>query len=348
MNLRAAYRRTGTRVALIVLALAALASVQGCFYLQAARGQFEIWQRSESLEEVIADPETDDVLATRLRLLGTARDFASERLGLPDNGSYRSYADLGRQFVLWNVFAAPEFSLEPKTWCYLVVGCLAYRGYFDERAALELAARLAQDGYDVHTGGVAAYSTLGKFSDPLLNTMLARDDTDLVALLFHELAHQKLFVRDDTAFNESFASAVAEFGLRQWFEARGDDATLERWLERQEGARARMRLIEEVRADLETLYAQSLPEDQMRQRKAQIFAALEARLSAAEGTDWSVVPMNNAWLASVSLYRGNLPAFRRLFASCERQWDCFYAEVESLAELSQAERADALAGLAAD
>ncbi len=349
MNRRNAIRIAPLRLALLAAAAAALLSVQGCYYLQAARGQFEIWQKSEPLDEVIADPGTDAVLAARLSMLAAARDFASEDLGLPDNGSYRAYADLGRPYVVWNVFAAPEFSLTPETWCYLVVGCLAYRGYFREQAARAFAARLHSDGLDVHLSGIAAYSTLGKFSDPLLNTMLARDDPDLVALLFHELAHQRLFVKDDTAFNEAFASAVAEFGLRQWLTARGEGGSMQGWLARQAAVRARMALIERARADLAAIYAKALPDEEKRRQKALAFSRLAAELNgASDGATWSAAALNNAWMASVSLYRGNLPAFRRVFADCEQRWSCFYAQAEALAALPAAERSNALAVLAGD
>jgi predicted aminopeptidase len=185
-------------------------------HMQAIRGQIEVMHARQPIPEVIADEESPDELRKRLATVQEARDFAVEELLLADNKSYRSYADLGRDYVVWNVFAAPEFSLEPKTWCYPVAGCVAYRGYFAEEAARKKAQTLSDDGFDVAVGGVSAYSTLGRFSDPVLNTMMRWPDTQLIATIFHELAHQKLYVKGDTEFNESFATAVADIGIKRW------------------------------------------------------------------------------------------------------------------------------------
>jgi len=195
----------------------------GCYYMQAASGQWEVMRKRQPIAEVIKDSETSPELAARLRLLDEARDFSIEILGLPDNKSYRSYADLERDYVVWNVFAAPEFSLTPKQWCFPVAGCVSYRGYFSKEDALRDSKRLSDDGFDVAVGGVAAYSTLGKFNDPILSTMMRWDDIDLIAVLFHELAHQVVYVKDDSAFNESFATAVEEIGVKLWLETRGEE-----------------------------------------------------------------------------------------------------------------------------
>ncbi len=184
------------------------APLSACYYMQAASGQWEVMRKRVPIEEVIAAPETNPELSDKLSLLVEAREFSVNVLHLPDNKSYRSYADLKRDYVVWNVLAAAEFSLQAKLWCFPVVGCVSYRGYFSEQKALKKSQQLAADGFDVAVGGVAAYSTLGKFSDPILNTMMHWDDVELLALLFHELAHQVLYVRGDTAFNESFATAV--------------------------------------------------------------------------------------------------------------------------------------------
>ncbi len=335
------------RCVALMLALPALA---GCYYMQAVHGQLDIWQKSRPLDDVIDDPRTDAGLAERLRLLRDARRFATERLLLPDNGSYRKYADLERDYVLWNVVAAPEFSLRPRTWCYLVVGCLAYRGYFDLDKAQKLAERLRAQGYDTHTGGVPAYSTLGRFDDPLLNTMLRNDDTELVALLFHELAHQRLYIKDATAFNESFATAVAEFGLRDWLQARGATQSLEERLARQRRTARRMAMIEQARAELRTLYASDMPEADMRAAKRQVYAQLRSQLVAAAPPDsgWNNATLNNAWLATLALYRGYVPAFRTIFALCDSDWSCFYTAVAELAARPAAAREQTLALLADD
>lgn len=324
------------------------APLHGCYYMQAVHGQFGIWKKSKNLDEVIADPATDPSLRNRLTLLREARNFASKRLLLPDNGSYRKYADLERNYVLWNVVATPEFSLEPRTWCYLVVGCLAYRGYFSASSADRFARKLDADGYDVHVGGVPAYSTLGRFDDPLLNTMLQRDDAALVALLFHELAHQRLFLKGDTAFNESFATAVAEFGLEEWFASRGDTAAAHLWHRRQVAAEAMMERMDDTRARLARLYESGVEDEEKRAKKQALFDALRTKLNedGAGGSGWDHVTMNNAWLATMSLYRGNLPAFRKLFADCGGDWPCFYESVDELAGLPDAGRAQSLLELA--
>ena len=175
-----------------VLILVIALSFAGCYYAQAAKGQLELTRKREPIAEVLADEETPDELAARLRLVQEARRFAVDELGLPDNRSYTTYADIERDYVVWNVYAAPEFSLDPKTWCFPVAGCVSYRGYFAKENAEQEARRLAAAGYDVAVGGVAAYSTLGKLKDPVLSSMMRWDDTQLVAVLFHELAHQVL------------------------------------------------------------------------------------------------------------------------------------------------------------
>lgn len=338
--------RLAVRVRTVLAALFTAAMLQGCYYLQAVNGQLGVWNKSRPLTEVIEDPATDPNLRRRLQLLLDARDFATDRLLLPDNGSYRNYADLQRPYVLWNVIATPEFSLEPRTWCYLVVGCLAYRGYFDIEDAERLADKLAARGLDVFVGGVPAYSTLGRFDDPLLNTMMQRDDADLIALLFHELAHQRLYLKDDTAFNETFASAVAEFGLQAWFEKSGDSDSANLWLERQALAESRMQLLDATRQRLSQLYEQS-PAD-VREKKRQVFEELRCALAgeSADKGGWQSVELNNAWLATFDLYRGDLPAFRKLFADCAGAWPCFYDAVDALGAMPREARAQSLAELA--
>lgn len=338
-------RSTVTTRLLQLLGALAVLTLQGCYYMQAAGGQMELWRKQRPVEEVVADPATPAALAERLLLLQQARQFAISELRLPDNGSYRQYADLGRDFVLWNVIAAPEFSLEPYRWCYLVVGCLAYRGYFSEDKANSYADVLRERGFDVFVAGVPAYSTLGKFSDPLLNTMMSRGDAELISLLFHELAHQRLYVDDDTGFNESFASAVAEFGVQEWFERRGDASPAARLKAHQAQTSAFMTLIEDTRRQLQALYREEIAAEQMRTRKGQLLNDLAEQLSGRWSGDWSAGSLNNARLATFSLYHGDLPAFRRMFADCNREWSCFYAEVERVAELAPAERAAALAAL---
>ena len=209
-----------SRPARLLAAAAAIAALQGCYYAHLAAGQMEMNRKREPIAEVIARPGTDESLKRRLELASRARDFAMSDLGLPDNGSYRTFADLGRRYATWNVFAAEEFSVEPKRWCFPVAGCVSYRGYFDEKRAARESAKLAERGYDVHVGPSVAYSTLGHLRDPVLNTMLGYGDIELAAFIFHELAHQAVYAPGDSDFNEAFATVVEVEGLRRWFSAR--------------------------------------------------------------------------------------------------------------------------------
>ena len=337
----------GPRKALAACVLLLLGTLQGCYYVQATRGQMELWRKQQPVQEVIGDPATEASLAARLQLLQEARDFASDTLLLPDNDSYRKYADLERDYVLWNVIAAPEFSLQPKTWCYLLVGCLGYRGYFSADSARKLAKELEASGYDVFVGGVPAYSTLGKFDDPLLSTMMGRGSTDLVALLFHELAHQQMYIRDDTAFNESFASAVAEFGVRRWHEERGSSQSAQRWLDHEALNMRVMELFDRARKRLQDVYGASLTDEQKREQKRTILDQLSADANALQGDEagWIRGSLNNARLAAFAMYRDYLPAFRTMFAACAEDWSCFYADVDKLAKLSPKARRAALLAL---
>ncbi len=281
-----------------------------------------------------------------------ARQFAVDELRLPDNGSYRNYADVERDYVVWNVIAAPEFSLDPKLWCYPVAGCVAYRGYFSEASAKKLADDLASRGFDVVVGGVAAYSTLGRFADPVLNTMMRWDDTDLVATLFHELAHQKLYIKGDTEFNESFATTVAETGLRRWLSVHGEPEVL---VARERGRadyEAVLQLALAARGKLEALYASELDMEAMRDRKRQIFEALARDADNYDGTangarNWLGETLNNARLASLGLYEGRVAAFKVILHDCADDLSCFYSQAGNLAEMKSDDRDAELDRLAA-
>jgi len=300
-------------------------SISGCYYMQAARGQLDVMSKREPIDELIEAPDTPDELAARLRLVSEARQFAIDELLLPDNDSYRSYADLGRDYVVWNVFAAPEFSLDPKTWCFPIAGCVAYRGYFSEDAARRKADQLAEDGLDVAVGGVPAYSTLGRFDDPVLNTMMHWEDADLVATIFHELAHQVLYLKDDSAFNESFATTVEEIGIERWLTSRDQGGDFNDYNERRERREKSMDAIAAARSDLEKLYASSMTAHEMRRAKETRLAQLASELPAELEID-----LNNARLASMSLYQSRVPEFRVLYELCERELRCFYDQASSL------------------
>jgi predicted aminopeptidase len=335
---------------LIVAAVAAIIILQldGCYYMQAARGHFSVMNHRRPVADVIADDQSAEVLAERLTLVQRARDYAVSDLLLPDNDSYRTYADLERDYVVWNVIAAEEFSFTTKTWCYPVAGCVAYRGYFSEASARKLGDKLSTQGYDVTVGGVSAYSTLGKFADPLLNTMMRWSDADLVATMFHELAHQKLYVKGDTAFNESFATAVASFGIERWLAEIDEPDALNAYLQRKALRRSMMALVQNTRESLQQLYAEDIVDNEKRDRKHTLLnelstqAGLMVEKSGTGAGNWLAAPLNNARLVSLGLYEGQLGAFDRILENCFADLECFYIETEKLAALSMADRQQAL------
>jgi len=346
-----------SRAGALLLAATLAAAVAACgqigYYGQAIGGHLELMRTRVPIDGLVRAPATDPDLRVRLAEVQSIRDFATRDLGLPDNGSYRSYADLGRPYVVWNVFAAPELSLRAKDWCMLMVGCVSYRGYYDQRAAEQLAAELRQDGYDTFVAGVPAYSTLGHFDDPVLNTFLQRGTLATARTVFHELAHQLVFVPGDTRFNESFATAVEEEGLRRWLrehgsdELRAADATL-----RQRRA-AWLALLQSYRQRLAVLYATELPPAEKRAAKTALFVALRSDRTALRagwgghggdergGDD----DLNNAGLASLALYTELVPAFEQLLASQDHDLPRFYREVAGLAALAASERHAALRAL---
>jgi predicted aminopeptidase len=326
----------GLKLLLLVLALLGVLQIGGCYYLQAAGGQLEILRKRTPITTVIENPASSEELRRRLRMVQEARQFAVAELLLPDNKSYQTFADLERDYVVWNVMAAPEFSLQPMTWCYPVVGCVAYRGYFSEENATKLADKLRTQEYDVFVGGVAAYSTLGRFADPVLNTMMRWSDIDLVAVLFHELAHQRLFIKGNTGFNESFATAVAEAGVERWLRQHGKQAEMEEYRGRQELRQTLMELVDATKSELDVVYGSERSSAEKRTAKE---ALLERLSSDAEETvkqqpfaasNWLRPPLNNARLVSLVLYRGQLDVFRELLERCADELSCFYTAAEEL------------------
>ena len=315
----------------------------GCYLLQSAQGQLSLMSKREPITRVVNSPQTPPALRSQLREVNAIRDFATRVLGLPDNGSYRTYADVGRPFVVWNVVAAPEFSVDPKEWCYPIVGCVAYRGYFDDRSARSYAAELHTRGWDVSVSGVAAYSTLGHFDDPILNTMMGWDDVELAAIVFHELTHQLLYVPGDAPFNEALATTVEEEGVRRWLVSQGRGADLQRHLERQGRYLRVVDLLRRTRAELGVLYASGTDAPSMRERKAAAFDRLRGEyrgLNAQWGGDapfasWFDGHLNNARLASIATYYDCVPGFERELAAAQGDLPAFYGRVRGLAKLGQ-------------
>ena len=328
--------------------------LNGCstYYGQLALGQLEVLRERRPIEAIVADPASDAALRQRLAQALQARCFASQVLALPDNGSYRLYADLGRPYVVWNLFATEEFSVEPREHCFPIAGCVAYRGYYRQGAARGEAARLQAEGLDTLVAGVEAYSTLGWFDDPLLNTMLRRNDEQLAGLIFHELAHQQLYLPGDTAFNESYASFVEREGLRQWRARRG--------LPEQEAPALRqyrelVGLVLNTRERLAELYASQRPEDELRRLKQAEFMRLrQAYRTLRDGAwngdrrfdRWFAQPLNNATLLPFGLYDRWVPAFAVLFEQNGGDWQRFHRTVAALAKRPADERAALLQQLA--
>jgi predicted aminopeptidase len=339
----------------IWLALALLATQTGCgtvYVAQAARGQWQVMAAREPIERVIADRDTPAALAERLKRVRAAREFAARELGLPDNRSYTEYADLRRDYVVWSVVAVPEFAVEPKEWCFPIVGCVAYRGYFNEKRAQRFAATLDDQGYDVIVNGIPAYSTLGRFADPILNTMMIYGDDELAGIVFHELAHQLVYVSGDTAFNEAFAVTVEQAGLERWLAAQGRATDAERFRARRARQARMVDAVSGYRARLAALYAEPIPDADKRARKQRLFADLSAEVDALEReakvrsrfADELRTDPNNARLASLATYYQCVPGFERVLADVDGDLGQFYDSVRVLAQLTRAERRARLCG----
>lgn len=338
------------RTALTLAAVAVLTS--GCYLLQAAGGQMAVMSKRAPITRVIADPATKNAVRTQLQTVAAIRDFASHELLLPDNGSYRQYADIHRPYVVWNVVAAPEFSLSPRQWCFPIAGCVAYRGYFQEKRALKFAQTLRAQGLDVATGGVAAYSTLGHFDDPVLSTMLGWSDVQLASIIFHELTHQLLYVANDSAFNEALATTLEMEGVRRWLRSQGRDQDLATYLTQQDRYAQVVALLIDARVRLKAVYAQPLNPQAMRAAKAQEFAALRARFEALKSPwkgpapyeAWFAQSLNNAHLASVATYSVCVPGLTRELHALGDDLARFYARARELGKLPVAERQRRLCG----
>ena len=318
------------------------------FYTQAAGGQMEMLRKARPVAEVMADPKTKPVLKQKLDTVADILRFAEQELQLPARGQYGRYANLGRRYAVWVVFAAPEFSIEPKTWCYPMLGRLAYRGFFEEKLALQEAEELRAEGFDVHVGGVEAYSTLGYFRDPLLNTFIGRDDAALAELIFHELTHQRLYLKGDTDFNEAFATAVGQEGARRWLKSRGRLKELAVFEKELRVEREFIALILKTREELKEAYQQSASSGREAQLRAkhQLLERLRSRalkLDHQHGGSlkierWFKKPVNNARLATVSSYYEMLPGFEALLRQHGGDLGSFFEGVKSMSRLGHDQR----------
>ena len=336
-------RRRAGAAALLVSGAALLASCASLnYYGQAAHGQFSLLSDARPIDAWMADPHTTARLRVRLETARQIRRYAVQELGLPDNDSYKNYAALTRPYVLWNVVATPELSLKPVQWCFPVAGCVNYRGYYDKDDAQAYAAGLRAAGDDVEVGGVTAYSTLGWFNDPLISTFINYPDAELARLIFHELAHQVVYVAGDSQFNESFASAVEEAGVERWLAHYGNDATRAGYVRYLDRKRDFLGLLLRIRGELDAAYRSDRPAAEKRAIKARLFQQLKDDYQGLK-TSWGgyagydrffAEPLSNAHLASVATYNDFVPGFRALLRQ-DGTLPRFYADVRKLAALDK-------------
>ncbi len=333
-----------------------VAIVTGCaqlgYYVQAVQGQYSLLSDAKPIDDWLADPNIGEKLKGRLSKVKEIRRLAASELKLPDNDSYKNYADLKRSFVLWNVVATPELSMKPTQWCFPIAGCVNYRGYYSKAEAQDFAAELRRDGYDVQVAGVPAYSTLGWFSDPVLSTFIQYPDGELARLVFHELAHQVAYAKDDSKFNESFAVTVEEVGVERWMAKYGDDKMRQSYAAYEGRKQDFLTLLLKYRNQLEANFASKTSNIEKRKQKAVIFQALKEEYQTLKVTwggyagydRWFAEPLTNAHLSSIATYHDLVPAFRTLLTQ-EKSFDRFYSAVRSLALLNKAARYQQLAQL---
>lgn len=338
-----------------VAAAAVLPLLSSCaqfsYYLQAVEGQLSLLSEARPIDDWLADPGVEEKLKSRLTKVKEIRRFAATELGLPDNESYKSYADLKRPYVLWNVVATPALSLQPVNWCFPIAGCVNYRGYYNKREAQAFAEELRAQGFDVQVSGVPAYSTLGWFNDPVLSTFIQYPEAEMARLVFHELAHQVAYAKDDSRFNESFAVSVEEMGVERWMMKYGDERMKQRFVEYTGRKKDFLALLTKYRQQLLVNYASQASDAEKKARKAEIFQALkdeykeikEQRWNGYPGYDrWFSDPLTNAHLSTISTYHDLVPRFRAMLAD-EKDLPRFYDAVRKLAAMDKPARHHQLA-----
>lgn len=322
--------------------LAASVPLSGCslpYYWQAVGGQVDLLTSRTPIERALAETELEPERRAVLARVPDILEFAADRLGLPSGGSYESFVELERDYVVWNVVAAAEFSIEPKRWCFPFAGCVAYRGYFERADALEYRRRLEAEGLDTYVGGATAYSTLGYFDDPVLSTMLDGGPDALASLLFHELAHQKVYVKGDSEFNEAYATAIEEHGMALWLTEHGEPGALAAYSSSRERRDAFAELVLRQQRRLERIYASDADAQDKRRAKREAFASMRADYAELrrgwgdhdEYDAWFDIELNNASLAAVATYRRWLPALRRRLEAVGLER--FTHDIEAAAEL---------------
>ena len=360
-------RRHFERIVCLLACSVALSGLSACttagYYWQSVSGHLQLMQAARPIDHWLQDPQTPPEVKDRLALASRIRSFAVAQLALPDNPSYLRYADLQRSAAVWNVVAAPALSLELRQWCFPVAGCVSYKGYFDPAQAREEAERLQAEGLETHVHAVPAYSTLGWLNwaggDPLLNTFIGYPEGELARLIFHELAHQVVYVSGDTAFNESFATAVERLGGRLWLARQASARTRQEFAAHDQRRQQFRALALNLRRQLELIYdsrseqALQAPEANRQVRKEAAmndfrsrYAELRAGWGGYAGYDRWVAGVNNASLGALAEYDDLAPGFEALFDLKNGQWAHFYESVRQLGELPRAERHDRLLQLA--
>ncbi len=335
---------------IVLLAMSAGFGLAGCestaYYWQASSGHLGLMNRRQSVGDILDSDSLEQTERAQLEQAVAIRDYAAAELALPVGGSYRHLVRLESNYVTWNVFAAGPLSMEPVQWCFPVAGCVSYRGYFKQGAAEEFAAKMQQKGLDVIVGGATAYSTLGWFKDPLLSTFLRYDDTRLASLLFHELAHQVVYVKGDTSFNESFASAVEELAVEQWLRDSGRAEDLQQWSRHSAWVDTFARWLLMHREALQLIYQSNLADAQKRDQKQDYFASIVSSYAGFRDSHagdhsydaWMRRPLNNASLLSIGSYNDWVGAFKQLFSENGCRWPDFYTAAQRLGERDSGER----------
>ena len=346
----------GVKIIPQLVLLCVASALSGCavpFYWQAIGGQLELLRKRTPIEKLVDDPAVDSALRAKLSSVAAIRRFAVDELHLPDNKSYTTYVALDRSYVVWNVVAAKEFSVDPERWCFPFAGCVAYRGFFARDKAERLQAELTAEGLDTYSGGSSAYSTLGYFADPVLSTMVNGGEQYVASLLFHELAHQKLYIKGDSEFSEAYATTIEEFGTERWLMTHGTPADIDRYRQRRQRGADFGALIAAQQSRLREIYTRGDPPEIKRAAKRAAFETLKSDYAGvkarwggnAEYDAWFAQPLNNATLAAVATYTRWVPVLRARLES--RGLDSFYADTGALAELKNDERAERLRGWAA-
>ncbi len=335
----------------IVLVGFLFCSLVGCssinYYSELISGHMEMVNNTQETNEILQDKKVSEETKRKLKLVQGAKQFAFQELKLPQNDSYSEYVDLKREYVLWNVVAAPELSLNAYQSCFLIVGCMNYRGFFIKDSAEKFAEKLRAQGYDTAINGVAAYSTLGWFDDPVINTMMRWRDTQLVGLIFHELTHQKIYIDDDTTFNESLAVMVQHEGIIRWLSQAADQDAIEKYKKFRWRRKGFLKLVRDTHNELKQMYDSPIADNLKREKKRNIFeklltnyASLKEVWGGYRGYDkWFSSDLNNGKLSLVSTYNYYVAGFNRILKEkCQNNIDCFYREVENLSQRTAAER----------